>query len=550
VRRPPPEWLLAPVFALPAIAAAALVLWARHDYFARTEPYAKDGEATARRWAEREPGRVGGIDEQFAASLPKPTAKDDGWEPFRHPEGNGFVRVDGATAPQPEWELGGGYAPGLRPQALADANVRLAIEAGAAPGTQAVDAGTAAFVSLSGDPDEAKLRAAPLRASAKLYLLRRRFGGRPAADADALASLAAFESMAEAPDASLARGAYPAGGALVLRGDAGLLVYPARLAPALPAYVVAEDDTGDVRLVWSPTGATAGGDVAWRGRLEQPLAGEWSLVLPHGGRWWESATFTRWVLPASLGCLAFLFVPTALAVALRRRRRLDEARARFINELAHDLRTPVTSLRLHAEMLAQGRVPQGEEARYLEVLGRETARLSSLLANLLDLSRLERGRRVFETQTLDAAEVLGAAVDEFALIHPKRAADVTLDAPAGIAVAADRTALSRCLANLLDNAGKFTAPGTAIRVSAARADAGRVRVVVADDGPGVAAADRTRVFGLYERGGSAATNGAPGTGLGLALVRELVQGMGGRVALADAPCGAAFEITLPEASHG
>jgi signal transduction histidine kinase len=216
----------------------------------------------------------------------------------------------------------------------------------------------------------------------------------------------------------------------------------------------------------------------------------------------------------------------ALAIALRRRRRLDEARARFINELAHDLRTPVTSLRLHAEMLSEGRVPAGEEARYLGVLGRETARLSSLLANLLDLSRVERGRRAFETQTLDVTEALAAAVGDFAVVHPKRAGDVTIDAADGLAVAADRTALARCLANLLDNAGKFTAPGTAIRVSAAK-DAGRVRIVVADDGPGVAAADRARVFELYQRGSSAAASGAPGTGLGLALVRELVQGMRG-----------------------
>jgi signal transduction histidine kinase len=551
VRRPPPEWLLVPVFALPALAAAALVLWARHDYFARIEPYRRDGEGAAVRWIAREPGRVGWIASEFAKSLPAPKETDDGWESFCHPAGGGFVRVEGAKAPHAGWELGGGYASGLRPKALADANVRLAIETGAAPGAQpGIDAGTAAFVALIASPDEAKLRGAPLRASTKLYLLRRRFDGKPAAEAEALATLADFESMAEAPGASLARGAHPAGGAVVLRGDTGFLVFPSRLAPKLPAYVVAEDDAGDVRLAWSPVATADAADVAWRGRLKVPLAGEWTLVLPHGDRWWESGSFTRWALPAALGCIAFLFVPAALTISLRRRRRLDEARARFINELAHDLRTPVTSLRLHAEMLSEGRVPKGEEARYLGVLGREAARLSSLLANLLDLSRLERGKREFEVQSLDVGEILGVAVEDFALIHPKRADDVTLDVAAGLSVSADRTALARCLANLLDNAGKFTAPGTAIRVSAERADGARVRIVVADDGPGIAAADRARVFKLYERGGAAAASGAPGTGVGLAVVRELVQGMGGRVTLHASPRGAAFEITLPEASHG
>jgi signal transduction histidine kinase len=541
-----------PVFALPALAAAALVLWARHDYFARVDPYRRDGERAAVRWIDRDRDRVGWIASQFAESLPKPSAQDDGWEAFCHPTGAGFVRTDGARAPQASWELSADYAKGLRPAALADANVRLAIETGAPSATQpGADAGTASFAALCTTPDAARLRSAPLPASTKLYLLRRSFGDKPAADAEALAALAAFERIAGGRSGGLAPGAHAADGVVVLgTGAANLLVYPARLVPRLGSYVLAEDDAGDVRLAWSPVATAEAGDVAWRGALEAPLAGEWTLVIPHGDRWWESASFTRWALPAAIGCIAFLFVPAALTISLRRRRRLDEARARFINELAHDLRTPVTSLRLHAEMLSEGRVPKGEEARYLGVLGREAARLSSLLANLLDLSRLERGKRAFDAQALDVAEILGVAVDDFALIHPKRAADVTLDVADGVAVSADRTALARCLANLLDNAGKFTAPGTAIRVSAQRTDGARVRIVVADDGEGIASADRARVFELYERGGAAAASGAPGTGLGLAVVRELVQGMGGRVTLLDVPRGAAFEIMLPEAPHG
>src|SRR6185436_12629662 len=155
--------------------------------------------------------------------------------------------------------------------------------------------------------------------------------------------------------------------------------------------------------------------VVWHGRLDAPLAGEWYLTMPHGDRWWETATFARWALPASVTCLAFLFVPTALLVAIRKRRRLDDARVRFVNELAHDLRTPVTSLRLHAEMLAEGRVPAGEETRYLGVLGRETARLSALLANLLDLSRVERGAREYEKKPLDVGEITHNTVRDFAL---------------------------------------------------------------------------------------------------------------------------------------
>ena len=114
--------------------------------------------------------------------------------------------------------------------------------------------------------------------------------------------------------------------------------------------------------------------LAWRGRLEAPVAGEWRIYLPHGYDWWRSSHFTRWAGPVFGGMLLFLTIPTALLFSLRRRRKLDEARARFITELAHDLRTPLTSLRLYAEMLAEGRAPEERRESYVEVMARESAR--------------------------------------------------------------------------------------------------------------------------------------------------------------------------------
>lgn len=556
MRRPSPEWLLAPVFVLPLAAAASIALWARHDYFARTDPYRNDGAARAERWiaAARDDGRVAWLTERLVEATPAPGTHDEGWVPFRTPRTAGHVRVEGARGYADSVYVADEYPAGLTAAALARPSARIAAEAGNPAGrSDDVDPQTAAFVSVLETKDLERLRRAPLPAATKLYLLRRAIDGDHPVDVAAFTTLAAFQRLVAGRPGPLPAGIHAGEGvvALVPSSKRPLVLYPETAPlPPLGPFVLGEGEEGEVRLEWCGTAPPPERDAAWSGHLDAPLAGRWAFFLAHGDRWWRSSSFTLWALPAIVLCLAFLLVPTALFVALRKRRRLDEARARFVNELAHDLRTPVTSLRLHAEMLAEGRVPEGQDARYLSVLGRETARLSALLANLLDLSRLERGSREFERQHLDVAEIAGDAVRDLAAIHPKRAADVTLDVPGGLAVSADRTALSRCLANLLDNAAKFTAPGTAIRVKAERADAGRVRIVVSDDGPGVAAKDRARIFDLYERGADAATNGAPGTGLGLALVRELVQGMGGRVALLGTPGGAAFEITLPEAAHG
>lgn len=551
MRRLAPEWLLAPVFVLPLAAAAATALVVRQSHAALLDAWRKDGAASAARWIASDPDGAAAVVLRFSRSLARPAATDDGWVPFRHPAASGFVRAHAARSPQTTWDLAADFPGGLRPAGLADAAVRLTVEAGHPPATSpAADAGTVAFAALLATPDETRLRAAPLPAATKLYLRRKTSAAGADEDATVLAALRALDAAVADARPRVVPGAHVVDGVTVLvPPDAGpVLVYPdARDVPDFGPLSLVRDEA---RLVWSARGVGNRDDVLWRGCLDAPLAGEWAIVAEGGGDWWRTPAFGRTVLPVLLVCAAFLFVPTALLVSIRRRRRLDEARARFINELAHDLRTPVTSLRLHAEMLAAGRVPLGQESRYLDTVGREAARLSSLLANLLDLSRLDRGAREFERRPVDVMETLGAAVGDFVAQYPKRADDVTVDVASGLVASTDRTALARCVANLLDNAGKFTDAGIAIRVSAARAEGGGVRIVVADDGPGVAPADRARVFELYERGAGAAERGAPGTGIGLAVVRDLATGMGGRVSLIDAPSGAAFELLLPEATDG
>jgi signal transduction histidine kinase len=306
--------------------------------------------------------------------------------------------------------------------------------------------------------------------------------------------------------------------------------------------------TEDSEIVWTPRGTLAQSvrdHAVWSGQIDTPLAGTWSLLLPYGDAWWRSALFTRWFPVAAALLLLLLAVPVLLLISIRRRARLDEARARFLNEIAHDLRTPLTSLRLYADMLAGDDVERTARTRYAGVIARESARLTALLANLLDLSRLEGGKRLYDVQDVAVSSAVSGAVADFGALYPGRAGDVTCEGGDDVVARADPTGLARCLGNLLDNAGKFTEPGTPIRVKWSR-EGGEVRVAVADDGPGVPEDERRSIFERYSRGDRAQQDGIQGTGLGLSLVRELVQGMGGSIELVDAP-GAAFVLRLSAA---
>jgi len=305
---------------------------------------------------------------------------------------------------------------------------------------------------------------------------------------------------------------------------------------------------GNLRLLVGDAIAD-GPNELWRGRLERPLAATWVLEAVHGGRWWRDARFRRWIAPAGLAGFAFLLIPLLLAIALRRRRALDEARLRFLTEIAHDLRTPLTAVRLHADMLTTGRAPEQKRAGYLETVARESVRLSGLLGNLLDFSRLERGARSFDPEKVAVAKAAAQAACDFQALFPERRNDITWSGPEDLRARADRTALGRCLANLLDNAGKFTPPRTPIEIRW-RAKEGKVRIEVSDRGGGIPPAEAKRIFQRYRRGAASRQNGIPGTGLGLSLVRELMRGMEGEVSLAGSGQGAVFVLELPEAGDG
>jgi signal transduction histidine kinase len=223
----------------------------------------------------------------------------------------------------------------------------------------------------------------------------------------------------------------------------------------------------------------------------------------------------------------------------------DRERRELIANVSHELRTPIASLQAILENLADG-VTEPEPATLRTALA-QTERLGRLVRELLDLSRIDAGTEPLDRRDVPVADVVRDAVAEAAMSgrDVRFAVDVT---PPGALAWADGARLHQVLANLLDNAARHSPPGGTVRVSA-HTDQDGLHLEVADDGPGIAPADRDRVFDRFYRG-VAPTGGSPdstgSTGLGLAIARWAVALHGGRIDLAPADgAGCRFVVDLP-----
>ncbi|MCG5216179.1 DUF4153 domain-containing protein [Streptosporangium soli] len=218
---------------------------------------------------------------------------------------------------------------------------------------------------------------------------------------------------------------------------------------------------------------------------------------------------------------------------------VDRQRRELVANVSHELRTPITALRAVLENLVDG--VSTPDPQTLGTALAQTERLGRLVAQLLDLSRIDSGALLLEPESVSVEPLLGQAVREAGLARD----DVTLrcEAPAALTVRADPALLARVLANLLDNAVRHSPPGGLIVVSAAEAGAG-VRIEVGDQGPGIPAGDHARVFERFSRLDAARAADAGGAGLGLAIVKEIVELHGGSIRIAER-AGCQMVVDLP-----
>jgi signal transduction histidine kinase len=221
----------------------------------------------------------------------------------------------------------------------------------------------------------------------------------------------------------------------------------------------------------------------------------------------------------------------------------EQQKSELITMVSHELRTPLTSLLGFTNLLLARRFDESDQRRYLEIVHRESRRLAAIVETFLDLRSIEEGRLELQRQAFDLAQ-LAREQAGFLLAH---APDHTLglDLPAQEAlVLADRDRLSQVVANLISNAVKYSPAGGSVEVVVIAAD-DRVRLEVTDHGLGIATEDQPRVFTKFFRG-QAAGHGIPGTGLGLAVAREIMEAHEGTIGFVSAPGGGStFWIELP-----
>ena len=224
-----------------------------------------------------------------------------------------------------------------------------------------------------------------------------------------------------------------------------------------------------------------------------------------------------------------------MAEALERSRSLEQ---QFLLSVSHDLRTPLTSIRGYAEAITDGNV---EPQRAAAVIRTESARLERLVADLLDLAKLQARSFTFHLQSVDLSAAAHTVTDAASGSQPGIAFHPVTSGP--LMVSADPDRLAQALANLVENAGKYAR--SSVMVST-RAESGWAVVTVDDDGPGIAAHDQPHVFERLYVARHAPERRENSSGLGLAIVHELVAAMGGDVAAGSAPKGGArLSVRLP-----
>ena len=255
-------------------------------------------------------------------------------------------------------------------------------------------------------------------------------------------------------------------------------------------------------------------------------------------------------LPFLLSLLALTAGLMLIAgLQLRRERALARLRSDFVSRVSHELRTPLTQIRMFAETLLLERVrSEAERKRSLEIIDREARRLSNLVENVLRFSRGERGEDRVDARPRDVVPLVRQLLREFEALANGRSRVVT-SLPERAIVRADEDGLRQILLNLLDNAAKYGPDGQEIRVGV-EADSRRVVFSVEDQGPGIPAAERERIWSRFYRLPRDRASSVAGTGIGLAIVRDLVRLQGGCSWVEDGTHGGArFRIELPAASE-
>lgn len=272
-------------------------------------------------------------------------------------------------------------------------------------------------------------------------------------------------------------------------------------------------------------------------RLEYYLSNSAFSALTGGSRKLEL------VFGLSLLGLLLLGLGVYLYQSMRRTEREARQRVSFVNQVSHELKTPLTNIRLYAELLVDEMAEEPDAKRKLDIIVNESQRLSRLIANILSFARLERGRIKPQTQAIVFDEIVRNTLAHYTPRLQERGVNVETDLGAPQIRQVDADLVTQILGNLLSNVEKY-APGCRLKITSENIDTG-VQLSVADDGPGIPRRLQKRVFAPFYRVRNDLTEGVSGTGIGLTIARELAQLQGGQLKLVPTETGAQFVLTLP-----
>ncbi len=307
------------------------------------------------------------------------------------------------------------------------------------------------------------------------------------------------------------------------------------------------DARGEVVYQWGDYEPPPRGKATAKLALPAPLAG-WMLTshlsgAAFEGRMDEGTSLSLW---AGLAGLALALIVLALFLYREQARERAEAlqRVTFVNQVSHELKTPLTNIRMYAELLEQKLDEEDDGARRdLGVIVGESQRLSRLINNVLGFARQTRGHLQLRRRNTIPDDLITDVLRAFGPALERAGIEVETELNAKQPVSIDPDLLGQVLANLVSNVEKYAATGEWLHVTS-QVEAGSLQLRVSDRGPGIPAPFQNRLFDAFSRADNSLTEGVSGAGIGLALARELAQLHGGSLRLEPSEAGAIFVLKL------